>query len=96
MFKMETSFNTIYTLPHNDDLEDVNVELLKKTELQYYNKPRLTQKQEFFIKKAVELGFYDIPRKINVEKLARRLNISPSTLAEHLRKAEGKIVKDFF
>lgn len=77
-------------------LENINIELLKKTELQYYDKPKLTQKQEFFIQKAVELGFYDVPRKINIEELAKRLKISPSTLAEHLRKAEGKIVKDFF
>ncbi|HML02582.1 MAG TPA: helix-turn-helix domain-containing protein [Candidatus Bathyarchaeia archaeon] len=49
---------------------------------------KLTEKQRQVIITAYKLGYYDIPRRINSENLARKLNIGNSALGEHLRKAE--------
>jgi len=53
---------------------------------------KLTEKQKKALMAAYKLGYYDIPRRINSEKLARELNIGSSTLGEHLRKAERSLL----
>ena len=52
----------------------------------------LTEKQRDVLIAAYKLGYYDIPRRINSEKLAKKLNIGGSTLGEHLRKAERRLL----
>ena len=49
---------------------------------------KLTEKQREVIITAYKLGYYDLPRRINSESLAKKLNIGNSTLGEHLSKAE--------
>ncbi len=56
----------------------------------------LTSKQEIILKTAMELGFYDFPRRISQEELAEKLGIKPSTLSEILRRAEKKVVGRYF
>jgi predicted DNA binding protein len=41
---------------------------------------------------AFELGYFEIPRKINLEKLAKRLEISKATLDVMIRRAQKKII----
>jgi predicted DNA binding protein len=53
----------------------------------------LTAKQKQVLVTAYGLGYYDVPRKISSEEMARLLKIDKSTLAEHLRKAEGRMIK---
>jgi hypothetical protein len=53
---------------------------------------KLTEKQKKVLMAAYKLGYYDIPRRINSENLARELNIGSSTLGEHLRKAERSLL----
>jgi hypothetical protein len=53
---------------------------------------QLTEKQREALIAAYKLGYYDIPRKINSEQLAKKLNIVNSTLVEHLRKAEKRLL----
>jgi DNA-binding CsgD family transcriptional regulator len=53
----------------------------------------LTAKQRQAVLAAYGLGYYDVPRRISSEEMARLLKIDKSTLAEHLRKAEKKMFK---
>jgi hypothetical protein len=53
---------------------------------------RLTEKQREVLITAYKLGYYDIPRRINSDQLAEKLGIVNSTLVEHLRKAERRLL----
>ncbi len=53
---------------------------------------KLTEKQREVLIAAYKLGYYDLPRRIKSEKLAEKLNIGNSTLGEHLRKAEQRLL----
>ena len=52
----------------------------------------LTGRQREAIEAAIELGYYEIPREAGHTDVASALECAPSTAAEHLRKAESKLV----
>lgn len=52
----------------------------------------LTEKQREVLLAAYTRGYYDIPRKVNTEALAKRLNLIDSTIVENLRKAEQRLI----
>ena len=56
----------------------------------------LTEKQEVTLWIALRSGFFDYPRKIKVEDLAKRLNMSSSTLSEILRRGMRRLLEDYF
>ena len=53
---------------------------------------QLTEKQQKVLIAAYKLGYYDIPRKITSEELAKKLGLVDSTVVEHLRKAEQHLI----
>jgi hypothetical protein len=53
---------------------------------------KLTAKQKQVLLTAFALGYYDVPRKVSSEDLSRHLNADKSTIVEHLRKAERKLI----
>ncbi len=55
---------------------------------------KLTDKQRSILMSAYNLGYYDIPRRFDSEQLAKKLNLSKSTVAEHLRKAEHRLIAE--
>lgn len=79
------------------------IEILNKSrktillELKEFNfiKKELTDKQYSILKTAKEKGYYEIPKQIDLDKLSNELNISKSTLAAHLQKAEKKVIENF-
>jgi predicted DNA binding protein len=52
----------------------------------------LTDRQREVFETAVDMGYYDIPREVNQGDLAEELGCAPSTVDEHLRKAESKML----
>jgi DNA-binding CsgD family transcriptional regulator len=52
----------------------------------------LTDRQRKILLEAYEQGYYEVPRRINSEELANRLKIDKSTVVEHLRKAENRLM----
>ena len=53
---------------------------------------KLTPRQRQMLLTAYALGYYDVPRKISSDDLSRHLNVDKSTIVEHLRKAERKLM----
>jgi len=58
--------------------------------------PELTQKQKRALEIAINNGYYDYPKKIKMEKLAKIMGVSYSTYQQHLKTAEGKIVPSIY
>ncbi|HSV41933.1 MAG TPA: helix-turn-helix domain-containing protein [Methanomassiliicoccales archaeon] len=54
----------------------------------------ITDKQLDLIRLAYEEGYFDQPARITADRLAEKVGISRSTLAEHLRKAEYKLLRN--
>ena len=53
----------------------------------------LTDRQLEVFRTAVESGYYEIPRRATHEEIADRLECAPSTVDEHLRKAESRVLQ---
>ncbi len=66
---------------------------IKKSTFDGFN---LSPNQEKVINLAIELGYYNWPKHISIQELAKRLKLSKPTVAEHLRKAEIKIITKEF
>jgi len=58
--------------------------------------PELTKNQKKALELAINHGYYDYPKKIKMEKLAKLMGISYSTYQAHLKKAEGKILPEVY
>jgi len=85
---------TVSGFLHRLEEDGVRFELLKKRALS--KRGDITGRQEFVVKTALELGFFDYPKKVNLEGLSKRLNVSYVTLAEILRRAEKNIISSYF
>lgn len=57
--------------------------------------PGLTDRQFDALAAAVETGYYESPRAATVAEVAERIDASPSTASEHLRKAESAVMTAF-
>lgn len=53
----------------------------------------MTDRQERYLAEAISSGYFDIPKKVSIEKLASNNGVSKSTMQEHLSKAETRIFK---
>lgn len=56
----------------------------------------LSDRQREAARVGVELGYFDVPRQASHEDVARVLECSPSTAAEHLQKAQSRLVRSAF
>jgi predicted DNA binding protein len=68
-----------------EETEDGDVDMVDITSL-------LTDRQQEVLAVAMEKGYYDIPREATNEDIAADLDCSTSTVGEHLRKIESRII----
>ena len=52
----------------------------------------LSDRQRQAVRAGLELGYYGVPREASHEDVATAIDCAPSTAAEHLRKAESKLL----
>lgn len=85
----------------NEIIKDMNdIDTFKNAKLSYFHscieqkgiQQILTSRQLEVMRYAKDWGYYDSPRKITSKELAKKLGCSKSTLLEHLKNAENKIV----
>lgn len=77
-------------------LEERGCEIELQSTTRLDRRALLTERQETVIRLAVEKGYYDQPKRVTIRDLAEAFDISPSTLAEILQRAEGKVMRTFF
>jgi predicted DNA binding protein len=88
--------------PTREELQDVVASLEACADIAYIRNSEgtepdvgLTERQMKTLRTAVEMGYFDTPRRASVKDVARRLNVSASTAVEHLRKAEKKVLENY-
>lgn len=75
-------------------LENQNIDIKKfsKVKIDFNMKDILTPKQREILAPSIKYGYYEFPKKINLNELSRKIGVSPSTLCVHLQKIESKIL----
>lgn len=62
----------------------------------YEGEPRplheLTDRQREVIQTAYDLGYFEVPREATTEDVAAELDVDPSTVTEHLQRAERNLI----
>ena len=86
--------DTLKSLTDRLTAKGVNYEITQVSHL--YAKNDLTARQEQIAKIALELGYFEFPKRIGIEELSKRLSISAGTLSEILRRAEKNILSKYF
>lgn len=54
----------------------------------------LTDRQQEILDTAVELGYYEVPRRATHADIAEALELSTTTVGEHLRKIEARLLSE--
>ncbi len=72
----------------------INYELVSKE--MFSEDDEITYREYMLLKLAFEGGFFDSPKKIRLEEMAKALGISKSTASETLRRGLKKVLKMFF
>jgi len=77
-------------------LQNSGVEATVKGISRPFRKAILTSRQREVVMTALNLGYFDFPRKKDLTHLAEVLSARPSTLSEIIRSAERRMVKNYF
>ncbi|WP_435064191.1 helix-turn-helix domain-containing protein [Halobaculum sp. EA56] len=77
-----------------DDFSEIGTVTLGKVGRVGESDVRLTDRQREVVAAALDRGYFEWPREITSEELAEEMDISRTTMLEHLRKAESKLLSD--
>lgn len=61
---------------------------------EYHPHESLTERQRELMLAAIAQGYYEVPRRVTLTKLAERLHVSKSTLSETLARGERRVLED--
>ena len=56
----------------------------------------LTDRQREIVATARSMGYYEVPRQVSVDDIAAEFDLDPSTVAEHLQRAERNLIDGLF
>lgn len=73
------------------EAKGVEVKKFSKVKIDFNLKEILTPKQKEILTPSLDNGYYDFPKRISLNALAKKIGVSPSTLCVHLQKIESKI-----
>lgn len=76
------------------ELQDRNVDVEVLSTKEYHPQANLTPRQRELMDIAIDQGYYEVPRRVTLTKLAERVHISKSTLSEALARAEKHVLED--
>jgi len=80
------------------DIPDFDMKLIYVKEIQGVNlflpqiQPKISDKQREALNIAIKNGYYNFPRKNDLNKLSKVAKVSKQTFQENLRKAENKLI----
>ncbi len=90
-----TDFLDIVETAHQGEILSIKKE--KITNFSFLSmQPPLTNNQSKALEIAIQQGYYEYPRSIDVQRLAKEAGVSFSTYHAHLRKAENKLLPFLF
>ena len=93
-WKVLSSGSGLKKLLDNLEKGGVKAEIRSITELKDEN--ALTERQEEILQIALEKGYFEYPKKMDIAELAKLLGISKPTLSEILRRGQKKILAEHF
>lgn len=76
------------------DRDGISIQVRRKTNLE--DRKLLTGRQEQILYIAFDRGYFDFPKKVGLEELARQVGVKPSTLTEILRRGQRKVLEEYF
>ena len=79
-----------------DNLESGGVDAKIRSIVELKDESALTERQEEILQIALEKGYFDYPKKMNIAGLAKLLGISKPTLSELLRRGQKKVLAGHF
>jgi len=56
----------------------------------------VTKRQEAAVRAALEKGYYDYPRRVTLQELAKGFGVTASTMGEVLQRGERNIIREYF
>ncbi|MBN1109913.1 MAG: helix-turn-helix domain-containing protein [Methanomassiliicoccales archaeon] len=56
----------------------------------------VTRRQETAVRAALERGYYDYPRKVSLQEMAKSFGVTASTMGEILQRGERNIIREYF
>lgn len=77
-----------------DDLRDQGLAVEVLSFRAYRPHESLTRRQREMMDAAIQAGYYEVPRRVTLTRLAERLHVAKSTLSETLARAEHHVLED--
>ena len=76
--------------------EDIGLKVSSSMRADFMMTPSLSRRQSEVLGAAVEMGYYEYPKRCNQSDIAELIGISQGTVAEHLQLAESTIMSGWF